>query len=39
MVLNSEGKVYEILNADKEVGTEVYWQLLIRKEDEVLSSL
>ncbi|MEM9830033.1 MAG: hypothetical protein AAF944_05325 [Bacteroidota bacterium] len=28
MMLNPDGKVYEILDADKEIGTEAYWQLL-----------
>ncbi|MGD1895232.1 MAG: hypothetical protein ACFB15_32145 [Cyclobacteriaceae bacterium] len=28
MVLDPEGKVYQILDADKEIGTEAYWQLL-----------
>ncbi|MEO0331910.1 MAG: hypothetical protein AAF223_09515 [Bacteroidota bacterium] len=28
MVLDQEGKVYEVLGANKEIGTEAYWQLL-----------
>jgi len=28
MKLDPEGKVYEILDADKEVGTEAYWEIL-----------